>query len=403
MNTNASASTPPLPGPRRRRSLPPKFGFQAYEWLAIGVFALLLIPFWAPFILAFITACGLQPAIRGLERRFTGLKGNGAAFMIVGALAASMIGMTSYMGVRVARLTVSFAAGSATAGPAGAENGGRTQVAAEEAKQSEPPAEKADPAEKTAEPPEERGLSMETIREFRVKLMALATRWIPSYRHDVESFVNSLPKTVVTWLAARAQDFVSNTLEILFQLGFFFIFLFLFLAKGRRLMMLLLRRRPDSRPRIALWYKLAESASYTSVVSAAAIGFIQATIVTVSCRLLGYSEWGLIFFGCFVLSFAPMLGPATFPFVLSVSALIAGHTTTALWLALLCAFVGSIDNVLRAWFTAGEEDVDQLIAFVALIGAIALFGFPGLLIGPFLVSLAGMLLGDRAREGFRPL
>src|SRR5512139_1018704 len=93
---------------RRRRSLAGLLGFEAHEVLAVGIVVALLIPFWSSAVLAFITGCGLQPLVRRVEKRFPKLQGN-AAFFIVSAVSALVVGMTSYTAVRVSHLSVEFA------------------------------------------------------------------------------------------------------------------------------------------------------------------------------------------------------------------------------------------------------------------------------------------------------
>lgn len=369
---------------RRRRSLARLLGLEPHEVLAVVIVVALIAPFWSSAALAFITATGLQPLVRKLEKRFSFLQGN-AAFFVVSLMSAIVVGMTSYTAVRVSHLSVEFARESGAMPPAAVP----------------PQPEAADHTEEE-KPPGAGKISIASIKQLQDKMREVTARWAPSYRKDVDSFMQALPKTAVTWIASHAQDFISSTLDVLTQLAFYFLFLFYFLSRGRRLMMNLMRRPETFAPRIRMWYEMTETASYTSVISTAAIGFIQASLVSVACLALGIPEWGLIFFTCFILSFFPMLGAATVPFVVAVFSFVNGDTTTGFILVALSVFVGSIDNVLRIWLMSSENDVSQVISFVGLIGAITLFGFPGLLIGPFLISLASALLSEKTKEGFRP-
>lgn len=383
------SSTVETPEVRHRRSLPQIMGFEAYQVLAVTIVLMLLTPFWASFVIAFIVACGLQPAIRGIEKKLHLHQGN-FAFFAVSFLCAAMVGMVGYTAVRVARLTVEFA-----------------EPTSDTAKVKSRPAvsETATPPTPETEPtkPVPSGSSLRSLDQIKMKVKTLASKWAPSYGKDVDAFLNALPKNTVTWLASHAQDFVSSTFEILTQMAFFFVFLFLFLSKGRKLLILLLKKKRETQPRIKLWYDIVETASFTSVVSTATIGFIQATIVTIACHALGFSEWGLIFFGCFILSFFPVLGPATIPFGLALSSFLEGDTARGLWLAGLATFAGTIDNLLRPLFVSAEHDINPLLSFVAMVGAISIFGVAGLLLGPFLVTVSALLLSDKAKEGFRPL
>lgn len=400
-------TAPETPETRRHRSLPPILGFEAYQVFAVAIVVLMMLPFWIPAILAFIVACGLQPALRMIEKKLHMGRGNGS-ILIVSSLCAAMVGMTGYTAVRVARLTVEFAAPAVT-GASG--SGGHADAAGSagenKEKSTDAKAAASDDDAKKKEADSAANDSGKTpalsFAEMRQKVTAFTTKMAPSYRKDVDSFLNTLPKTVVAWLASHAQDFVSSTLDLLTQMAFFFLFLFLFMLKGKALFFSLLKKKRDSQSRIKLWYDIVETASFTSVISTAAIGLLQATIVTVACGFLGYNEWGLLFFGCFILSFVPVLGPASIPFVLALSAFVEGNNAPAIGLTVLSIFAGTIDNVIRPIVVSAENDINPVLSFIAMIGAIALMGFPGLFLGPFLVTVSALLLGDKMKEGFRPL
>jgi predicted PurR-regulated permease PerM len=125
-----------------------------------------------------------------------------------------------------------------------------------------------------------------------------------------------------------------------------------------------------------------------TIVANLAVSFLQATAMSVTLMILRVPRafvWGVL---TFFLSFVPVVGIA--PVILGAAGwlLAQGRTGSAI-AALIFGFVAaSLDNVLRPLFLRGSSvELNFLWVLVALIGGVALFGLPGVILGPLAFSL----------------
>jgi predicted PurR-regulated permease PerM len=108
------------------------------------------------------------------------------------------------------------------------------------------------------------------------------------------------------------------------------------------------------------------------------------------------------FFGALtaVVSLVPGVGTLLVWVPLGVYLLITGHVVLGVIELLYGAFVvgGLCDYVLRPRLVGGHGDMPALLTFLALFGALKVFGLIGLILGPVIMSLAVALLRIYERE-----
>lgn len=149
----------------------------------------------------------------------------------------------------------------------------------------------------------------------------------------------------------------------------------------------LVRLLPWERERETIRTVTAEVIQSTIVANLAVSG-LQAFAMAVILLLLGVPRafvWGVL---TFFLSFVPVIGTA--PIVLGAAAyLFTHHRPGAAVVALVFGVLAaSLDNVLRPLFLRGSSvELGFLWVLVALIGGVALFGLPGVILGPLSFSL----------------
>ena len=131
----------------------------------------------------------------------------------------------------------------------------------------------------------------------------------------------------------------------------------------------------------------AKAASYTTMFSNFVVGIVQGCVLTIGASLVGFNESAVIFLSTFVCSFFPIVGTAPIALLLCAIAYINGETNHALFMIGVAVLAGTIDNFIRPYLISNtEQDVNPIICLIGIIGAISLFGFAGLFIGPFLIS-----------------
>lgn len=125
-----------------------------------------------------------------------------------------------------------------------------------------------------------------------------------------------------------------------------------------------------------------------TVVANLSVSFLQAIAMAVTLLILRVPRpfvWGVL---TFFLSFVPVVGIA--PVILGAAGyLLSQGRTGAAIAAVVFGFVAaSLDNVLRPLFLRGTSvELNFLWVLVALIGGVALFGLPGVILGPLAFSL----------------
>ncbi len=133
---------------------------------------------------------------------------------------------------------------------------------------------------------------------------------------------------------------------------------------------------------------------YIVLVSTFFIGLLQAMIVGIGASIFGFHEFFLIFVITFTLSFIPVIGAAPMSFILAVAAFIMGNSGNGIGLLVVTVIAGSIDNIIKPYIFSGKDTggTHPIIALIGIIGAIIVFGLPGLLLGPLLLQLGTELL-----------
>jgi len=132
---------------------------------------------------------------------------------------------------------------------------------------------------------------------------------------------------------------------------------------------------------------MARQVSYTVIISNLIVGLVQALIITLGALIAGLNEWSVIFFISFVSSFLPVIGTGPVTLGLALFCFFTNNPSGGVWMLVVAILSGTIDNFLRPYLVArSERNVNSMVSLIGTIGAIIIFGFAGLFIGPFLVS-----------------
>ncbi len=141
----------------------------------------------------------------------------------------------------------------------------------------------------------------------------------------------------------------------------------------------------------------AQEASYGSVFTIFTVGLVQTIIMTVGAGFAGFEELSIIFIATFFASFFPVLGTAPIGVALAAIAFFQGDTTPGVIMLCIAAFVGVVDNWLKPYLVAHSgPQMNGLITLVGIVGAVMIFGLPGLFVGPFLMIFIPSLKSEAA-------
>ncbi|MGE0762605.1 MAG: AI-2E family transporter [Bdellovibrionales bacterium] len=243
--------------------------------------------------------------------------------------------------------------------------------------------------------------------EFYADLMRLKAAVVPYVEDTIQSFnlkrqvnLTTLAENTLNDLGKRAMAFVGAALGQLPDFVLFIVVfvcaLYFFLAENRHLRAALVQSKaitPQELDRIILIFQKACS---STILASVITGLVQASIVAIGSAILKTGDFFLIFVVTFFLSFVPVIGAAPVALLLCLLALVKASYGTAVGFAILAVITGSIDNVLRPYLVSGDDDVHPILVLLGLLGAITIFGLPGLFLGPVITSVTVQLYKEYA-------
>jgi len=230
-----------------------------------------------------------------------------------------------------------------------------------------------------------------------------AVHWMresaPVSAEQVKGWITDGAETMLRSAASMSGSFALGVMGSL--VGFFMMLflLFLLLRDGRRLLERLtgfIPMEPHARGQLLAYLGAVTRAV---VFGSAATALIQGVFAATGFAIVGLPS--PIVFG--VLATIAAFLPAGSAIVLVpavVYLVIAGRWGAAIFLAILSAGVGVIDNVVRPYLTSKQAEVSTLAVFVGAIGGASAFGIFGLVIGPVLLGFCAALLqyAEKGRE-----
>jgi predicted PurR-regulated permease PerM len=197
-----------------------------------------------------------------------------------------------------------------------------------------------------------------------------------------------LPKAG-SWVLSYVGNLASSAPELVIQLFVFSAALYFFLTESRFIRATVSSFKILSEQEVNSILRVVKRSSYTALVVTAGIGAIQAMIVAFGGLIFGYKEFFLIFVITFFTSFIPVIGAAPIAFLLSAISFIQGDIFSGVGLLIVALVAGSVDNIIKPLIVASssEESLNPVISLLAIIGAVIVYGLPGILLGPILTEL----------------
>lgn len=200
-----------------------------------------------------------------------------------------------------------------------------------------------------------------------------------------------LSGAAATVVARGAGKVLTATPAALFSLALMLIATASFAAEGPALRERVLRVViPWERERAVL-RRTTASVIEGVVIANLGVSVIQAAIVAVATLVLGIPNAAVWSVASFALSFVPFVGTGLVTVSAAAYLFAVGRSGAGVVMLVVAVIAGSIDNVLRPLLTQGSIELSFLWRLVAFVGGIAVFGLPGVLIGPLALSWAQSL------------
>jgi len=127
------------------------------------------------------------------------------------------------------------------------------------------------------------------------------------------------------------------------------------------------------------------------------VGLVQGILAWAGFWFLGVPNPVLWGFATFIISIIPLLGAALVWAPIAVYLFISGYITGEYWRAIALLIYGTfvistIDNILKPKIVGEHAKIHPLIILFGILGGIQLFGIPGILIGPLILTLFDLVI-----------
>ncbi len=200
----------------------------------------------------------------------------------------------------------------------------------------------------------------------------------------------ALLSSALNWLMAQTTTIAGNVPELILSLFVFSIALYYFLTEARSIRLSFMRMQILEREELDEIITIIKKSSYRTLIVSAVIGTLQGAIVAFGALGFGYDEFILVFIITFFVSFIPVIGAAPVAFVLALISLINGSIGSAIGLIIVAVVAGSVDNLVKPYLVSAsnESTIHPVVSLLAIVGAVIVYGIPGLLLGPILMELA---------------
>jgi predicted PurR-regulated permease PerM len=201
----------------------------------------------------------------------------------------------------------------------------------------------------------------------------------------IKDWSNFAQSSVMSSLT-KAGDFLDTFTDILVNVLVFVVFVTIMVRRRRQILEVLSDTSLWGDLRLKKIYCKAQESGYGSVFTIFCVGLVQTIVMTLGATAAGFKEWSIIFTATFFASFFPVLGTAPVGVLLSAIRFFQGDNQGGLIMLFIAAFVGIVDNWLKPFLvTHSGPRMNGFIALVGIVGAVMIFGLPGLFVGPFLM------------------
>ncbi len=210
---------------------------------------------------------------------------------------------------------------------------------------------------------------------------------------DLGAAATRVVRTGSRFLVEHSAALVSGLMNFILQLFVMLFGLYYLFLQGPQILhelRALVPLRPEYEERIIQKFTGVVHATFTGSL---AVAVIQGALGGLGFLIFGISSpllWGA---GMALVSLVPVVGTALIWGPVVIYYLVTGAVLKGLvMLAVFGIAVGSVDNILKPILIQRGMEIHTLWVFVSVIGGLSVFGFLGLVLGPFLFAILVILL-----------
>lgn len=215
--------------------------------------------------------------------------------------------------------------------------------------------------------------------------------------------IDEVVSKVSPFIISKTTSFLTSLPQLGLSVLVFFAMLIVFVTQADRIGNFFSRSKILPSEEIDWITDCLQQSCYLIITSTLLIGMLQAFIVALGASIFGFSEFFLVFVITLILSFIPVVGAAPVAFVLAITSFISGDNGYGVGLIIVGITASGLDNLIKPMLLArGEKSLHPIVSLLGLIGAILVFGLPGLLLGPLLLQTSVELLPKLSGDVLSP-
>lgn len=191
------------------------------------------------------------------------------------------------------------------------------------------------------------------------------------------------------WAMGLLSGLMSSVPMFLLSVFIFCAALYFFLAEAAVLRRIFLRQELLDESETERLIKVLQDACYSTMISSVVIAVSQATIVSLGSLIFDAGDFTVVFVVTFFCAFIPVIGAGPVALAMAGYKALLGDYGQAIGMGVVALIAGTSDNILRPYLvSSSEEDLHPVVSLLAILGALILFGMPGLFLGPVIATVA---------------
>lgn len=200
-------------------------------------------------------------------------------------------------------------------------------------------------------------------------------------------------QSIQDWLWKKASGIILAVPRFVLNLVVALLVMFGTLVEGEMMAEKLRSFIPLSRKDESAMFKRVHSTMHALIYGHITAALAQAVAGTIALLILGISSpifWGALMW---LTSMIPFVGAPVVWLPIAIGLIITGSVVKGIILFVWGIIViGSIDNVIRTLVVSERTHMSMVVIFLGIAGGVSVFGFPGLIFGPLILSITATVL-----------
>lgn len=209
------------------------------------------------------------------------------------------------------------------------------------------------------------------------------------WQFEISSTLDEGLNKVFEFFVKQSGAVVTQVPSLMISIFVFCAALYYFLAEGRTIKGAFMKQRLLTPNEASRFIDVIQQSCFATVVTSIIIAFMQASIVGVGALIFDTGDFAVIWVLTFFFSFIPVIGAGPVAVLMAIYHLLMDNYGGAVGFLVVAVIAGTADNLVRPYLiSTQDQDLHPVVMLLAIIGALLVFGMPGLFLGPVIASVA---------------